>query len=32
VSRKETISGSEVTEEQIALWAAEAEAGCETAS
>ena len=31
VIRKETINGSEVTEEQIALWAAEAEAGYETA-
>jgi len=29
VARKETINGVEVTEEQIALWAAEAEAGYE---
>ena len=29
VARKEKINGSEVTEEQIALWAAEAEAGYE---
>ena len=31
VIRKETINGSEVTEEQISVWAAEAEAGYETA-
>ncbi len=31
VAQKETINGSEVTEEQIAAWAAEAEAGYEPA-